>query len=108
MKKAFIGLLLLSSIVLYSCGGKPSETDIKKKILLEYVCNETAKVNDLKILKTEETETVVGNKAYKYTVSGEVEWPDGCTEFGTRLEPGRKETFEKVVYLGSDGNGKWQ
>ena len=64
-------------------------------------------VNGLKVLKTEETETVVGNKAYKYTVSGEVEWPKGCTKYGTRLEAGRKEEFEKVVYLGSDGNGNW-
>jgi hypothetical protein len=107
MKKIIIGLLSLSSILLYSCGGKPSEADIKKKILLEYVCNETAKVNSLKIIKTEETETISGGAAYKYTVSGEVEWPDGCTEFGTRLEPGRKESFEKVIYLGKGSNG-WQ
>ena len=107
MKKSII-CLLLSSVVLYSCGGKPSEAEIKKKILLEYVCNETAKVNGLKILKTEETETLAGNKAYKYTVTGEVEWPDGCTEFGTRLEPGRKEVFDKVVYLGKDMEGNWR
>ncbi|HYF30637.1 MAG TPA: hypothetical protein VD993_05935 [Chitinophagaceae bacterium] len=108
MKKTIIGFLLASSIILYSCSGKPSEADIKKKILLEYVCNETAKVNSVTILKTEETETIVGNKAYKYTVSGEISWPDGCTEYGTRLEPGRTDQFEKVIYLGNDGDGNWQ
>lgn len=101
-------MLLSASLFLYSCSGSPSEGDIKKKILLEFVCNETAKVNGLKILETEETETVAGRKAYRYKVSGQVEWPSGCTEFGTRLEPGRTEEFEKNIYLGSDGNGNWQ
>jgi len=43
MTKIFASVFAL--VLLYSCSGKPSDKDISKKILLEYVCNETAKVN---------------------------------------------------------------
>jgi len=101
-------LLLFLVAILYSCSGKPSDKDINKKILFEYVCNETAKVNNLRILKTEETESTDGPHAFHYTVSGEVEWAEGCTEMGTNTQPGAKEKFERVVTLFKDDEGNWQ
>ncbi len=45
----------------------------QKKTLLEYICNETSKVNGLKIESTKDAESIIGLKGYQYTVSGEVE-----------------------------------
>jgi hypothetical protein len=102
-------ITIISSIIfLYSCSGKPSDKDISKKILLEYVCAETAKVNNLKILKTEETESTGGPHVFTYTVSGEVEWPDGCKEMSTNTVAGTKEKFEKQVMLSKTEGGNWQ
>jgi hypothetical protein len=91
-----------------SCGGKPSKSDISRKILLDYVCNETAKVNNLKILRTEKTESTGEPPMFRYAVSGEVEWPDGCTESGTTTPPGTKEKFERLVTLYQSDEGQWQ
>ncbi len=76
---------------MFSWSGKPSEKDINKKILLEYVCAETAKVSDLKILKTEETGSTGNPPVFRYTVSGEVAWLDGCTEMGPNTTAGAKK-----------------
>lgn len=95
------------SICFCACSGKPSDAEIEKKVLLEYVCNETAKVNNLKILKTEETKSTGQPTVVTYTVNGEVEWPTGCTEMGTSSEPGTKEKFEKKVVLTKTEEG-WQ
>jgi hypothetical protein len=91
-----------------SCKSKPSNADIEKKVLLEYTCAETAKVNALQVLKSTPTTSIFGLKGYEYLVSGEIEWPSGCTEFGTGLPPGYKENFENkrvVLIKGEDG---WQ
>jgi hypothetical protein len=107
--KAFITFLAACSVLcLMSCSGKPSDKEIKQKILLDYICAEHAKVDDLKIISTEETKNLMGGVAYKYTVSGSVEWPDGCNEFGSQLPSGAKEKFEKIVFLSKDEQGKWQ
>lgn len=100
----------LATLVIFSvgCSNKPSDKDISKKILMEYVCAETAKVNDLKILKTEETEATPDVHVFNYTVSGEVEWPDGCTEMGTNTQKGSKEKFEKIVTLFKGDDGNWR
>ena len=92
----------------YSCKSKPSNADIEKKILLEYTCAETAKVNSLQIMKSSPTTSLLGFKGYEYLVSGEVEWPAGCTEFGTAVPSGYKEKFENktVVLIKSDAG--WQ
>ncbi len=75
---------------------------------MEYVCPETAKVHGLKILNTNDAESVAGYKGYQYTVSGEVEWKDGCTDYGTRIAPGFVEKFEnKSVTLIKNEEG-WQ
>ena len=101
------GLLML--LFLGACKSKPSEKDIKKKILLEYICAETAKVNELRILSTKDAVAIFGNKGYEYAVSGEVEWPDGCREFGSGLPPGHREKFEnKTVFLIKGNDGEWQ
>lgn len=105
MKKTISSLFIIA--LLYSCSGKPSDKDISKKILLEYVCNETAKVNDLKIMKTEETKSTDGPHVFTYTVRGEVEWPDGCKEMGNTAA-GTKEKFEKQVTLTKTDDGAWQ
>ncbi|HYO22463.1 MAG TPA: hypothetical protein VER36_08650 [Flavisolibacter sp.] len=104
--KLFSGLLLLTCIC--SCNSKPSEKDISKKLLLEYVCNETAKVNNLEILKTEETESTGQPPIFHFTVRGEVEWPNGCQEFGSNTPPGTKEKFERLVTLYKTDEGKWE
>jgi hypothetical protein len=108
MTKSTSIIILVFTIFLYSCSGKPSEKDINKKVLQEYVCAETAKVNNLKILKTEETESTPDTHVFSYTVTGDVIWPDGCTELGTNAQPGAKEKFEKVVTLYKDDDGNWQ
>ena len=95
-------------LLLSGCASRPSEKDISKKILLEYVCNETAKVNDLKILRTEETESTGEPHVFRYSVRGVVEWPDGCTEMGTNTPPGTKEKIEKTVTLFKAEDGSWQ
>ncbi len=95
---AFFLFVLVTGLLL-SCSRKPSEKDISKKILLEYVCAETGKVNDLKILKTEETESTGNPTIFRYTVRGEITWPDGCTEMGTNTSAGAKEKFKKEVTL---------
>ncbi len=108
MNKILGSLAILSVVGFYSCASKPSEKEIKQKILLEYICRETAEITTLNIEKTEKTETIFGKPAYKYTVKGVVEWPKGCTEFGTRVEPGRTEEFEKTVFLAENLEGDWQ
>jgi len=106
----FKGFLIcfISVPLFYSCASKPSGKDISKKILMEYVCAETGKVNNLKILKTEVTESTNGPHVFRYTVSGEVEWPDGCKEMGTNTSAGTKEKFEKLVVLSKTEDGNWQ
>ena len=47
----------------YSCNSKPSNADIEKKILLEYACAGTAKVNSLQIIKSSPTTSLLGLKA---------------------------------------------
>ena len=74
---------------------------------MEYVCAETAKVNNLKILKTEETESTDGPHVFNYTVRGEVEWPNGCKE-KTNTSAGTKEKFEKKVVLSKTNDSNWQ
>ena len=102
---------LLSAVLtvcLYSCSSKPSEKEISQKLLLDYVCRETAKVNHLKILRTEKTESTGQPTIFHFSVSGEVEWPTGCTEFGTNTPPGTKEKFERLVTLYETENGSWE
>ena len=106
MKKLMLWVLPLTALFC-SCSGKPSEKEITEKILMEYICADKAKVDGLKILNTEETKNLIGKPAYRYAVTGEVEWPEGCTEFGSRLEPGRKESFEKTVTLSKGDDGEW-
>lgn len=108
MKKNINFLFVCFVLFLASCSSKPTNKEISKKILLEYVCAETARVNNLKIESTEETKNLMGKPAYRYTVSGEVEWPKGCTEFGTGLEPGAKESFQKIITLSKGMDGDWQ
>jgi hypothetical protein len=108
MKRATNCLYLFLALLAFSCSSKPSEKEISKKVLMEYVCPDNAKVNELKIVKTEQTENLIGQPAYRYTVNGTVVWPDGCNEFGTGIQPGTSEKFEKTVTLSKGENGDWQ
>ncbi|RYZ28536.1 MAG: hypothetical protein EOO10_09250 [Chitinophagaceae bacterium] len=93
---------------LFSCSGGPSDEDIKKKILLEYVCMETAEVEDLKVVESKKAETISDAKGYEYTVSGDVVWKDGCNESLRPTPAGYKERFEnKKVYLVKT-EGEWR
>lgn len=104
----FIFYCLLVAFLCSCGGGKPPDSEIKKKILMSYVCNETATVNNLTIHETKDAESIGGNKGYEYVVSGEIEWKEGCREFGMNAEPGRTERFEnKRVFLIKGDDGKW-
>ena len=108
MKTSIICFLTFVVFAFCSCKSKPSQEDISKKILLEYVCPENAKVNDLKIIDKKETQSIFGLPALQYTVSGAVEWTNGCDEAFGNLPAGYKETFDrKTVILVKSDNG-WQ
>lgn len=108
MKASFITSLLSIVVIFSSCKSKPSEKEIAKKLLLEYVCPDNAKVNSLKIIDTKQTQTFLGTPALEYTVSGEVEWAGGCDEAFGNLPAGYKEKFEnKTVILAKTDEG-WQ
>ncbi len=108
MNNKLMVLCFVSLIWLCSCSGKPSNADIAKKVLMEYICPETAKVNGLKIESTKDAESIMGMKGYQYIVSGEVEWKEGCKEFGAGIAPGYTEKFEnKSVTLIKTDEG-WQ
>jgi hypothetical protein len=109
MKRVLSASALLPLLFLVSCHGKPSDNDIKKKILLEYICAENARVNDLKIVNTKDAESIAGLKGFEYQVEGEVEWTGGCQEFGAMLPPGHKEKFtDKSVFLIKGEDGIWR
>ena len=100
MAKKLLFACLITLPFCYSCKSKPSNSDIEKKVLLEYTCAKTAKLNSLQVIKSSPTTSILGFKGYEYLVSGEVEWPSGCTEFGTAVPAGYKERFEnKTVVL---------
>lgn len=106
MTKTFSAVLVLS-ILFTACSSKPSVEEIKKKILLEYVCRESAKVSKLEVLEEKEKKTMFGGKGIEFLVTGEVEWPSGCKAFGARVGPGYKESFNKRVFMVKVDNG-WQ
>ncbi|MEO8765642.1 MAG: hypothetical protein ABI416_15185 [Ginsengibacter sp.] len=108
MIKKLLPFCLIILIFLTSCNSKPSNADIEKKILLEYTCAETAKVNSLQIVKSSPTTSILGFKGFEYLVSGVVEWPSGCTEFGTALPSGFKEKFENKTVTLIKSNEGWQ
>ena len=96
------------SLLVTSCKGKPSDEQISKKVLMEYTCAETAKVISLQVVNSAETKTIMGGKALEYTVSGAVQWPKGCTEFGTGVSPGYTENFvNKRIFFAKTDEG-WQ
>lgn len=107
--KTILNLCFIVMIFFFcSCKSKPSEADISKKILLEYVCPDNAKVDGLKITDTKKTESLFGLPALQYTVSGEVEWMNGCDEAFANLPAGYKEAFNnKTVTLVKTDEG-WQ
>jgi hypothetical protein len=108
MKTILSSCLLFAIIFFCSCKSKPSQEDISKKILFEYVCPENAKVNNLKIINTKKTESLFGLPALQYTVSGEVEWSRGCDEAFGNLPAGYKEPFDnKIITLVKSDDG-WQ
>ena len=89
--------LFMSLVILFSsCSSKPSDKEIKAKLLSEYGCADKAEVKDMKILSTKETKGTDIKHVYQYTVSGEIEWPQGCNEAGHQNTPGSREAFEKL------------
>jgi len=108
MKTIFIYCLFLLSFSLYSCKKKPTDADISKKILLEYVCADNAKVDDLKIIDEKETQNIFGLPAVQFTVSGFVEWINGCDETFATLPPGYKEPFRNKLITLVKNNDGWQ
>ena len=102
----YIAVAALLTII--GCANKPSQKSIEKKLLQDYVCKETAQVNNLKILKTEETRSTGGPHVFTYSATGEVEWPDGCKEMDTNTPAGTKEKFNRLVTLYKSADGEWE
>lgn len=103
MLLCFITLLMAVA----GCTAKPSEDVIKQKILSAYICGEEASIDDLKILKTEETKSTNGPHVFTYAVQGTIEWLNGCTTMGSNILAGTKEKIEKTVTLTETEKG-WQ
>ena len=108
MVKSASKLLLFVVLFLAASCSKPSKKDIERKLLLDYVCAETAKVRDLKILKTEETESTGGPHIFNYSITGEIEWPDGCKEPSTNTPAGTTEKFSRLLSLYKTEEGNWE
>jgi len=106
--KRLIPVILLLSFILHSCTGTPSRKEIRNKILQEFICPGNATIEEMKIISTEEMTSYDGDKELRYTVTGEITWPDGCSDFGTGLQPGAKERFQKTVTLSRDDEGAWR
>lgn len=100
--------LIIIAACFCSCTEKPSEKDIAHKILLEYVCPEAAKVDDLKIINLKETQSLLGLPALQYTVSGEIEWINGCSDAFSNLPAGYKEAFQNKTVTLVKVNDNWQ
>jgi len=67
MAKKLLFACLITLLFFCSCKSKPSNADIEKKVLLEYTCAETAKVNSLQIIKSSPTTSLLGfNLAQHY------------------------------------------
>jgi len=99
---------IIGALLLYSCSNKPAETDIKRKIVLDYACPETVQVSSLKITGTKENTSFIGLKGYEYTVTGEVFWKKGCNEIGHSIKPGQKEKFENKIVILIKGDEGWR
>ena len=108
MNKFNLVLVLFVLSFLCSCNSMPSDDDIKKKILIDYICNGTAKVSSLKIVDKKDAESIMGLKGYEFLATGEVLWESGCQEFGSRIPPCFTESLDKkrVVLIKSDEG--WQ
>jgi hypothetical protein len=98
----------IGALILYGCSNKPGESDIKRKIVLDYPCPETVQVSRLEVTSTKETTSFIGLKGYEYTVTGEVFWTNGCNEFGHSLKPGQKEKFENKIVILIKGDEGWR
>jgi hypothetical protein len=107
MKRLIPAIILLFSYALYSCSGLPSRKEIRNKVLQEFICPANATIEEMKIVSTEESIDYSGDKTLRYTVTGEVAWPGGCSDFGTGLHPGARERFQKTVTLSRDDEGVW-
>lgn len=109
MKRILVFCSLITLLLFCSCKSKPSNDDIKKKVLAEMPCSENAKFTDFKVVKSGDEETAMGVTGIEYTVSGEVEWPEGCTFLGSQLPAGHKEKFDNksVVFIKNEQDKKW-
>jgi hypothetical protein len=108
MVKAALCIISFTILAISGCADKPSQKDIEKKLLQDYVCRETATVNHIKILKTAETKSTGGPHIFTYTITGEVEWPGGCRDTSTNTPPGTKEKFNRLLTLYKSDDGKWE
>ena len=94
--------------ILIGCADKPTQADMEKKLLQNYVCPDKARVKELKVLRTEETKSTGGPHLFRFTVRGEVEWPTGCNQTGTITPAGTKEPFERLLTLYKSDKGQWE
>jgi len=83
----------------YSCKNAPSDDDIKRCLLKDYVCGEYAKVNSMTIVNSSERE-FMGINGMEYIVDGEIEWTTTCQSMIVKVMAGHKETFiNKKVFV---------
>lgn len=99
-------LSLLLVTFSYGCKTKPSNDEIKKCILKDFLCGQSAKINSLTIINSSERE-FMGIKGYEFIVEGEIEWTSDC-QAGIMgpVQAGYKQTFaNKKVFVRKMDNG---
>jgi hypothetical protein len=106
MNKLFICLGLIAICLLAGCMGRPSKKAIGHKILQEYPCGNQARIRALKVLKTEETRRSEADHIFRFTVSGQIEWPEGCSD--SVIRRGAATRFSRVVTLTRTEDGSWK
>ncbi len=95
MKKIINFLVVCSVLFLASCSSKPTSKEISKKILLEYVCAETAEVNNLKIENTEETKNLMGKRHIVILYPAKLNGQKAALNSEQDLSPEPKNLFKR-------------
>lgn len=108
MTKQLLAISIAIAPLLFSCKSRPSEEQIAQRILYEYTCADRAKVTSLKIIDSKETNTPDGTTVVEFKVSGAVQWPNGCNDFGAVFPPGHTIPFENKSILFAKSEDGWQ
>jgi len=108
MKKELLTASLFLMLFFVSCTSQPTDEQMAQRILYQYTCAENAKVVSLKVVDSKETTAIDGSKVVEFKVSGSVQWPNGCNDFGSSLPPGHTVPFENKTILFAKTDDGWQ